>query len=522
MSVPFTPVYGARDRDRLMPLAGYCTAGPPEIREGTRIVKDQPNVVFICADQWRGDCLSIDGHPVLRTPHLDQLAARGARFTRAYSAAPTCIPARTALMTGLSQRTHRRVGYQDGVEFDVATTLAGEFRRGGYQTQAIGKMHVYPERSRIGFDDVILHDGYLHHSRQRVREYAHIDDYLPWLHERDACSDYADSGLDCNSIVARPWHKPEALHPTNWLASQAVNWLYRRDPTQPFLLYLSFVSPHSPLHPPAWAFEQYLDAPPYEPVVGDWWSDYAQFRDDHRLDSPVACLEPATLHRARAGYFGNIAHVDLQIHRFLTALAEFGLADDTIVAFTADHGDMLGEHHLFRKGVPYEGSARIPLLLTGPAYTGIRPGIALDHVVELRDVMPTLLDCAGLPIPDSVEGRSVLPLARGTQPEGWRPYLHGEHTWLGQSLQWLTDGREKYCWLSGAGQEQLFDLVLDPSETRNLTGNVDDAARLARWRAILIEELRDREEGFVDGERLVPGRRPRTMLRAAQDASSRR
>ncbi len=196
---------------------------------------------------------------------------------------------------GLSQRTHRRVGYQDGVEFDIGTTLAGEFRRGGYQTQVIGKMHVYPERSRIGFDDVILHDGYLHHSRQRVREYAHIDDYLPWLRERDAGSDYADSGMDCNSIVARPWDKPEALHPTNWLASRAVNWLYRRDPTQLFLLYLSFVDPHSPLQPPAWAFEQYLDAPPYEPVVGDWVA--------HTADAgPARCAPRPVRDRRCAAY----------------------------------------------------------------------------------------------------------------------------------------------------------------------------------------------------------------------------
>src|SRR5690606_22893619 len=101
------------------------------------------------------------------------------------------------------------------------------------------------------------------------------------------------------------------------------------------------------------------------------------------------------------------------------------------VCFVADHGEMLGEHHLFRKGFPYEGSARIPFLLAGP---GLGPGIVRDEVVELRDVMPTLLDLAGLPIPDQVEGRSVAPLARGQRVDGWRPYLHGEHTLLGQSL----------------------------------------------------------------------------------------
>lgn len=122
---------------------------------------NRPNVVLICVDQWRGDCLSADGHPVVRTPYLDALAARGVRFSNAYSATPTCVPARMALLTGLAQENHRRVGYVDGIDFDIEQTLPRELSSHGYQTQAIGKMHYSPERVRIGFDDVILHDGYL-------------------------------------------------------------------------------------------------------------------------------------------------------------------------------------------------------------------------------------------------------------------------------------------------------------------------------------------------------------------------
>ena len=119
-------------------------------------MSDKPNVILICVDQWRGDCLSIAGHPVVHTPFLDRLALKGARFTRAYTAVPSCIAARAALYTGLGQRTHGRVGYQDGVPWDYPVTIAGEFTRHGYQTQAVGKMHVYPERSQMGFQNVIL------------------------------------------------------------------------------------------------------------------------------------------------------------------------------------------------------------------------------------------------------------------------------------------------------------------------------------------------------------------------------
>ncbi|GAA5197473.1 arylsulfatase [Rugosimonospora acidiphila] len=470
-----------------------------------------PNILLICVDQWRGDCLSIDDHPVVRTPYLDRLASRGARFRHAYSATPTCVPARTGLMTGLGQRSHRRVGYLDGMPFEHEVTLPGVLRGAGYQTQAIGKLHVYPERARIGFDNVILHDGYLHQARRRSRPFEEIDDYLPWLRSQasaSAVADYTEHGIGCNSVPARPWPREEALHPTNWLVTEAISWLYRRDPTAPFFLYLSFHRPHPPYDPPGWAFDTYLDAPPYRPVVGDWWEEFAQYRDDHNPEAWVARMDSRTLHRARAGYYGHMTHLDQQINRFLEALAEFGLAKDTYVAFVSDHGEMLGEHHLFRKGFPYEGSTRIPFLLTGPPGSGIAAGTVRDEVVELRDVMPTLLDCAGVPIPSNVEGRSVLGLARGGDDPDWRGWLHGEHTLLDQSLQFVTDGHTKYVWLSGSGHEQLFDLDEDPAETVNLAARPGHAEAVELWRGRLVGELSGRPEGYVRDGRLVPGRAP--------------
>ena len=240
------------------------------------------NVVLITADQWRGDCLSAAGHPVVRTPYLDQLAGRGARFDKAYSAVPSCIPARAALHTGLAQTSHRRTGYRDGVPWEYPVTLASEFGRHGYQTRAIGKLHAFPERNRIGFDEVTLHDGYLHAARDRRVDPRFHDDYLSWLERQPgehAGADYADTGLDCNSVVARPWPRAERLHPTNWVVTEAVDFLYRRDVTSPFLLHLSFHRPHPPYDPPAWAFEQFLGVPQEDPVVGDWADSLAHWRD---------------------------------------------------------------------------------------------------------------------------------------------------------------------------------------------------------------------------------------------------
>lgn len=478
------------------------------------------NVVLVCVDQWRGDCLSVAGHPVVRTPTLDGLAMGsiagrprgGVRFGRAYSAVPTCIPARAALHTGLSQRGHGRVGYRDGVDWRYPTTLAGEFGRHGYQTHAVGKMHVHPPRNRIGFDSVDLFDGYLMTERAGGRDRRFYDDYLAWLSDQDgedAFADYVEHGVQCNSVVARPWDKPERLHPTNWVTRRGIEFLYRRDPTVPFLLYLSFWHPHPPYTPPAWAFEQYLGATS-EPVVGDWVEATGPWRQDWRHDAWSARYDDATLARARAGYFGHMSHIDLQLNRFFLALLELGLAENTWLCFTSDHGELLGDHHLFRKGPPYEGSTRIPLILSGP--DGSHPaGERRDEVVELRDVMPTLLDCAGLPVPESVDGRSVLPLACGERVD-WRPWLHGEHVVFDQSVQWLTDGRQKYIWFSADGREQLFDLVADPHETRDLAAAGTHAADLAAWRERLVTQLRGRPEGYVHTAALVTGKRPALVL----------
>lgn len=473
----------------------------------------RPNVVLICVDQWRGDALGIAGHPAVQTPYLDRLASRGANFLRAYSGVPSCIAARASLMTGLTQEHHGRVGYRDGVGWNYPHTLAGEFIRHGYQTQAIGKMHVHPARNRLGFEAVELHDGYLHFGRDHAPDQATVDDYLPWLQERaGATADYFDHGVDCNGVVARPWDKPEALHPTTWAFSESLRFLKRRDPEHPFFLFLSLHRPHPPYDPPQWAFDQYMAMDLPEPPVGDWTEDFERYRNDHDPAAGVAHYRPEVRRRAQAGYYGHMSHIDHQVNRLLESIQAAGLRDNTIVCFVSDHGEMMGDHHLYRKSLPYEGSARVPLLFHAPPELGIVSGIAPEALVELRDVMPTLLDMCGLEIPEIVDGTSLLPVMRG-ETGGVRDVLHGEHMYAGeQSIHYLTDGREKYIWFSGDGHEQLFDLVADPHELHDLARDPARAGRVTQWRSRMIRELIDREEGFSNGECLVPGRPVKAVL----------
>ncbi|HUV07404.1 MAG TPA: sulfatase-like hydrolase/transferase, partial [Spirochaetia bacterium] len=317
----------------------------------------KPNVVLICTDQWRGDCLSIAGHPTVHTPTLDALAMEGVRFSNAYTACPSCIASRASLFTGLAPCSHGRVGYQDSIPWDYETTLAGEFTRNGYQTQAIGKMHVYPPRSQTGFQNVILHDGFLTQMRREVEDPGRIDDYIVWLRRETGrlSADYFDHGINCNSWLVREWDKEEYLHPTNWVVSEGIDFLRRRDPRKPFFLFLSFVRPHPPFDPPRTYLEQYLASAIPDPPRGDWIKRFSSQANPWKYDALAGFDDHDKVSRARAGYYALITHIDHQINRFLETLEMNGISpQNTIIMFLSDHGELLGDHGLFRKYLPYE------------------------------------------------------------------------------------------------------------------------------------------------------------------------
>jgi arylsulfatase A-like enzyme len=196
----------------------------------------------------------------------------------------------------------------------------------------------------------------------------------------------------------------------------------------------------------------------------------------------------------------------------LIYLKEHRLMDNTLFIFTSDHGDMLGDHNLWRKTYAYEGSAHIPLIIKLPR--DMRDGVVprSDSLASLYDIMPTVLDALGLPIPDSVDGHSLLGPVMGRtgrtgrtgRAAGWREYFHGEHSWCyapEQEMQFITDGRYKYVWLPRVDVEQLFDLENDPGETRDLVADAAVTQHLKRLRGYLIAELAGRDNGMVkDGE----------------------
>ena len=522
----------------------------------------KPNILLLMTDQLRGDCIGAAaaaghaGNPDVKTPYLDTLAATGDYFPNAYTACPSCIAARATLMTGLDPRHTGRVGYRDGVRWDYPRTLAGELRNAGYYTQCVGKLHVHPLRNNLGFDSVQLHDGYLGYYRRPDAPYCEhqtvADDYFHWLKcELGADADVTDTGIECNSWVARPWPYAEKYHPTNWVASGAIDFLRRRDRSKPFFLYASFVRPHPPFDAPQCYFDLYANRELAPPAVGDW-AELPIWPGGRKYDGDDGIADPELLRQAQAGYYACVTHLDHQIGRILQALEQDGSRGNTIILFCSDHGELLGDHHTYRKIRPYQGSIRIPLIWNLP--DGHR-GAVHTELAALQDIMPTLLDLAGAD-PSGLDGYSLAPILRGDEkgcasaplcqcdravgpepsspalsntPQGnsapgesdaspilfreqSRSFVHGEHSAGALGNQYIVTERDKYIWFMESGREQYFDLANDPQE---LHDGIDDPAnreRVNELRRILIRELDGREEGYTDGARLIPGREQRAVL----------
>src|SRR5699024_4437455 len=354
---------------------------------------DRPHIILVCVDQMRADAMGAAGNEHIDTPNLDDLARGGYHFTRAYSATPTCVPARVAMFTGKSPALHGRYGYREGISFTDAypVTMQSTLRENGYQTFAVGKMHVFPDRARCGFDEVLLHDGFLHTSRRLSRgPSAAIDDYVEFLRREtgDPRADYQETGIGCNALTARPWEREERLHPTRWVADESLRFLERRDPTRPFSLYMSFHRPHAPFGPPQWLWEKYRQRPGPERARGDWLGRFAEHRRDFGSESEFGAQKETTHEAVRAGYYGSIEFIDLQLNRLRETLSDQGLLEDTVIAVVADHGDMMGDHDMYRKSVGYEGSARVPLVVHVPPRwrTGWGEPGQIEEIAELRDL----------------------------------------------------------------------------------------------------------------------------------------
>jgi arylsulfatase A-like enzyme len=461
----------------------------------------QPDILLIMPDQMRGDCLSVLGHPAVRTPTLDRLAEAGVLFRRAYSTIPSCIPARHALLTGLYPQTSGVVGFRK--KPISVPTMPQVLRDAGYVTALVGReMHQAASEAELGYQRAILGSTYIaddEYAAELNRAVPEILEIRSWV---------ASLGLTYNHWQARPWPLSNDLHPTTWVINKARKLLAEAAENQPLFLTASFYAPHPPLFPPESYFQAGLQKPLPQPARGNW-VDWESLTAQGSEGGSRVLLQGDTLRTAQAGYFGLIEHLDCEL---APLIADFQARSKTagrpwLIVFTSDHGEMLGDHGYFRKCEPLEGSANIPLIVCGSPELGFVSGRRCSQPVCLEDILPTLAEIAAANCP-TVDGVSLGSTLRGADGE-IRPWLHLEHATCyskNQAFHALTDGRYKYIWRPVDGREHLFDLDDDPREQRDLAAEGSHRELLEKWRKRLVERLARRPEGFSDGDRLIPGR----------------
>lgn len=457
------------------------------------------NVLVLCTDQQRYDALGAAGNPAIRTPNLDRLAAEGARFEQCYVQNPVCAPSRASLMTSTYVPTHGL--WANGVDLAPSTRLfTRELADAGYDTGLVGKLHLgscFAGRSEPRVDDGLRVFRWAHDPHPGSSENA----YHRWL--RAAHPDlYAEAARDGG---AHSWNSmPTRGHYTHWIAEETIEFLqHGRRADRPFCFIANFFDPHHAFEAPAEYVEAYdgVELPPVVTVEGELDAKPAIQREASRRsyaghDRGYLEYTAAELDEARRAYYAMVTLVDDEVGRILTALDEAGLSSSTLVIFTSDHGEMLGDHQLMLKGpFMYDCAVRVPLLMRLPGV--IEPGTVVPELVQWVDLAPTILDVAGVPIPSSYQGESVLPLIRGERAgRGWAVshYRNSGHGYDPAVLvTMLRTGDHKLVLLHGAPatdrprEGELYDLNADPGELVNL---FDDPGA-ADLRAELTEQLVD-------------------------------
>ena len=465
-----------------------------------RTTETRDNVLLLFTDQERYDLTSPDGLPV-ETAALDSLAADGVRFTRAYTPISICSSARASLLTGRYPHDHgllNNVHESDAVRTDLPTTettFGPLLAEAGYENTYLGKWHVgrnvVPED--FGFDyygpDRSEYDERLEAGLRAHQEELGFDP--DGIELRGPI--YSYSGEDRYLVGARTPLPPEATRPY-YIAERTIERLRevaasgRDDPEGPFFHRSDFQGPHHPYVVPE-PYASMYDSSELDPWPTDaeTFDGKPQVHENYVEYRGVADFGRAEWAELRSLYMGFMRLIDDQVGRVLDALSEFGLEEDTLVVHASDHGDFTGSHRQFNKGpLMYEDTYHIPLAVAGPSVSGA--GRECDELVSLLDLMPTFLDVADLPVPEAVEGRSLLPLiedrAAETREAVFAEY-HGDEFGFYSQRMVRTD-RYKYVF-NAPDVDELYDLEADPHELRNLVDHPDYRSVRDRLRGRLVE-----------------------------------
>jgi arylsulfatase len=439
----------------------------------------KPNILFIMCDQLRHDSIGCNGNAIVQTPYIDGLAASGINFTNSFTPDPICVPARASLTTGCYP--HKCTGHKSNSgEIQAGFPMLGEeFGNRGYDTYAMGKLHYLPykgpgeARTTHGFETTELTEsGRLLSNYDPGNQLTGLEDYYDYLHTVGWGGYTRGHGLGNNDVCPAPSPIPQPHYVDTWIADQGIHHMQahlQHKKHKPFFMWVSFPKPHSAFDPPR-PYDQMYD--PREMPAPIENVETMQARGlDHEVETHYThmwdLLSPQAKKVIKAYYYGLISHQDNQIGRLLDFLDQHGIRDNTIVVYTADHGEMLGDFGLYFKKNFYNGSVRIPLMISYPGT--IKPGSVSDQLVGLQDLLPTLLSLSGEPLEQQIDGKDLSPVIFNDQPV--RDYYIGQCGDHPNQQYMIADQRWKYIYHQLGGIEELYDQDDGRSEIANLAHN---------------------------------------------------
>jgi len=474
------PAEVAKDAEmmRALCLLGLLVALGPVAAAETATPARKPNVLFIAVDDMNND-LACYGHPFVKSPNIDRLAARGVRFDKAYCQMPWCSPSRASLMTGLRPDTTRvmDLNYDFREGLPKVVTLPQAFRQAGYYAARVGKIYHYGNPGDIGtsgLDDPA--------SWQEVVNPAGRDKTTL---ERDILIMKPTKGLGSSmSLLADKVGKDEE-HTDGKVATEAIK-LLEANKDRPFFLAVGFYKPHCPWVAPQKWFDMYqLKDEVLPPITPAWKATVPAAALGSTSPWPYKGVTPEEARQCRLAYHATISFVDAQIGRVVEALDRLGLADNTIIVFWSDHGYHLGEHGLWMKQSCYEESTRVPLIIVPPKGQGV-VGKVSPRTVELVDLYPTLTDLAGVAAPAGLQGVSLRPLLADPAAT-WKRPAHSQVIRGGiNGIQGYSIRTERWRyteWEGGTRGVELYDHDADPQELKNLADDPAQAGVVAELKA---------------------------------------
>ena len=448
---------------------------------------DRPNILFIMVDEMKWNVTSYAGHSLVKTPHLDQLAREGTQFATAYTVAPICTPSRYSFFTSRYAHVHGSVDNSTPTR-EPQVLLPAILKHHGYQTALSGKLHFIPHTHDYSFDYFWSFanegPGKLPTWPQTLAK-KHGGNIARKLTAQPFPND--PLGKDLGKLAY-----PKEDTQTSWITDRAVDFLQQRDAAKPFFLFVSYLDPHSPSHlaEPYWS----MFDPAKMPLPPSFKPDPT--KPAQSADNRHEVNDPKIVQAMTAAYYAKVTMVDDNVGRLLQRLRELGLAENTLIIFTADHGNMVGDLNRWFKGAMYEGSARIPLLMKAPAASPFAAtfnrGTVVRQIVENIDVMPTLCEIVGVPLPTAgIQGRSLTPLAAG-QTAHWKNRAFAERNGsMIRTPQFKYINNSRNNERHGGGTPELYDLVKDPLEMNNLATDPVHAATLKELATQLEQWQRD-------------------------------